>query len=195
MYQYSECNSIDLYGLTLLLLYYNINEYSSSKKKLCEILNPFLPFNKIQIAKKYIDDNVSDCNSLNVKDIDKIFDYLDIQKTLASKKEKCSVISNVHKIFNSSKQPFIILDNQHILFNTPEKKILFNINHNILCNQNTETWQISLLLQKYGIIPDIPLYLFPRVRDNWNKLIKDYLVTKEKFPRTYFYSTASNNTR
>jgi hypothetical protein len=186
VYQYNNYNSLRLYDLTILLLYFNINETASlvKKKTLCEEINKFVPINRKEIQKDLFQKfgTIKNCNSLDVKKINDILSSLNIYKTKATKKEKCSIIANIDKL--DSTKPYVVLDNEHVLFNTKPKKILYNIYRNILDNK-FDLHDIFHHLQKCGIIP-YETYKIPTVGNSINKLIKNAILTKENFPNHVF---------
>jgi hypothetical protein len=189
VYQYGQCKTITLYGITLLLLYFNIYETVSTIKKnaLCKIIDSKLPVNKKQIEKHFFQklSNIKNCNSLPVKEIDKILSSLNIEKTKATKQDKCSIILNIEKLYKADiSKPYLILDDQNILFMTKPKKFLYNIHHNIL--SPSELWQIVKHLQSFGLIPN-QIYKMPIVTINdHNKVIKNAILTKQNFPNYQF---------
>ena len=186
VYQYNQCKSLSIYSITLLLLYFNIDEIVSvqKKNKLCELLHPMLPIDKKQIEKHLFQkiSKIKNCNSLNLKNINDILLSLNIYKTKATKKEKCSIITNIDKL--NSTEPYVVLDNEHVLFNTKPKKILYNIYRNILDNKY-ELNDIFYHLQKHGLISH-QLFKNPTLGNNYNKLIKNAVLTKENFPNHIF---------
>ena len=186
VYQYNNYKSLTLHDLTILLLYFNINETASlvKKKTLCEEINKFVPINKKEIQKDLFQKfgKIKNCNSLDVKKINDILLSLNIYKTKATKKEKCSIITNIDKL--NSTEPYVVLDDEHVLFNTKPKKILYNIYRNILDNKY-DLHNILHHLQKCGII-SYETYKIPIVGNSINKLIKNAVLTKENFPNHVF---------
>ena len=189
VYQYSQCKTITLYGITLLLLYFNIYETVSTAKKnvLCRVIDSKLPINKKQIDKHFFQklSKIKNCNSLPVEEIDKILSSLNIEKGKATKHDKCSIILNIEKLYKTNTlKPYLILDDQNVLFLTQPKKFLYNIHHKIL--SSSELWQIVKHLQNFGLIP-IQLHKIPvlMIRDH-NKLIKNVILTKQNFPNYQF---------
>ena len=189
VYQYKQCKKASLYEMTLLLLYFNINKYISpaTKNNVCQMIEPLLPIDKKQIEKSFFQtlSKKKNFTSLPVKEIDSILSRLDIEKTNASKSEKCSILLHIDKIYKADKsKAYIILDDEHVLFLTDPKRILYNIYHNILQHKNLELSRIVGILQKHGLLPD-ELYKIPLV-GGYNKLVKNVVVTKKNFPKYIF---------
>lgn len=189
-YKYSHCEKVSVYEVTLLLLYFNIHENVSpaKKRKICELIDPLLPIDKKQIQGSFVYklSKQKNLTSLPVKEMNKILTSLDIEKTNASKSEKSSILSHIEKIYKADKsKPYVVLDDQHVLFQTKPKRILYNIYHNILVHKKFELTQIVHVLQNHGLLPE-ELYKIPNVGNDYNKIVKNVVVTKQNFPKYIF---------
>ena len=186
-YQFKNCKNVTVYDITLFLLYFAINDYvaSGKKKHICSLIDSKLPMDMKEIQKSVIQkvSKKSELAALSIREMNRILALLEITETSASKSEKCSILSNLYKLYKEKNAKcYIVLDEQHALFRTKPRRILYNIYHNILVHRHSELFQIILLLQKNGLLPQ-NIYDIPLVKGcTYNKLVKNAIVTRQNFP-------------
>ena len=183
-FYFNEYESNSIHAITLLLLYFNIYEPVSKRKKalLCQKIQEKIPFDQKQIEKhffqKYSKMSQTGLKKLNLKEIDNILNKLNILPVKVSRVIKCVMIDNMQKIREMKQEtPYLVLDDEHVLFNTKPKRILYSIYNDFLTS--SQNHQILIFLEKQGLV-SLPIAY------NNRRFINLVVLKKKNFPNHNF---------